>query len=94
MTSTLCQSAALDRIVAPWAAKIATFFATIVETILAILHELGACCREASPLRHKAGFPPPAASALHLLVRKRSPDFERAVMKPEAKDIERVLKGY
>ena len=36
MTSTLCQSAALDRIIAPWTARIAELFSAIVETILAI----------------------------------------------------------
>jgi hypothetical protein len=56
MTSMPCQSAALGRIIAPWAATIAEFFGIIVEIILAnaenvrtILHELGACCRKAAP---------------------------------------------
>lgn len=54
MTSTPCQGAALDRIVALCAAMIAAFFAITVETILTIaknvrdiLQELGACCRKA-----------------------------------------------
>jgi hypothetical protein len=54
MTSTSCRSAALDCIIAPWAAKIAAFLAAIVETILAIaannrniLQGLGFCCRKA-----------------------------------------------
>jgi hypothetical protein len=54
MTSTPCQSVALSRIIAPWAAKFAGFFGTIVKIILTIvenvrntLHELGACCRKA-----------------------------------------------
>jgi hypothetical protein len=49
MTSTLCQSAALARIIASWAAKIVEFFTIIVETVLTIaeivrtaLHEFGA----------------------------------------------------
>jgi len=53
MTSTPCQSAALDRTIAPWAVKIAAFFAIIVETIVMIaenisssLHELGALLPE------------------------------------------------
>jgi hypothetical protein len=57
MTSTPCQSAALGRIIAPWAATIAEFFGIIVEIILAnaenvrtTLHELGACCRKARRL--------------------------------------------
>src|SRR5438876_4379269 len=36
MTSTPCHSAALERVIVPWAAKIAEFFAAIVETILAM----------------------------------------------------------
>lgn len=54
MTSTLCQSAALERIFAPWTAKIAVFLHTIVKTILTIaeivrttLREFGTCCRKA-----------------------------------------------
>ena len=54
MISTPCQSVALGRIIAPWAAKIAEFFGTIVKIILTIvenlrnsLHELGACCWKA-----------------------------------------------
>ncbi|WP_119269112.1 hypothetical protein [Taklimakanibacter deserti] len=70
MTRTPCQNAA----------TITALFATIVETILTILAELGACCREVALLRHKAGFLAPAASALSVLARKRSPEFERAVM--------------
>ncbi|WP_119271746.1 hypothetical protein [Taklimakanibacter deserti] len=86
MTSTPC--AALDRI--------AAFLAIIVETILTILHELGVCCREVSLLRRKAGFLAPAASALYILARKRWPEFEgvRGSAKLEAKDIERVPKGF
>jgi hypothetical protein len=60
MTSTPCGSAALDCIIAPWAAKIAAFWRAIVEIILTIaenicntLQELGFCCR-------KAGRRPPA----------------------------------
>ncbi|WP_119273651.1 hypothetical protein [Taklimakanibacter deserti] len=56
MTSTPCQSAAFDRIVVSWAAKIAEFFAVIVETILTIaenvhdtLHELSTSCWRAGP---------------------------------------------
>ncbi|WP_119270224.1 hypothetical protein [Taklimakanibacter deserti] len=91
------------------AATIAAFFTTIVETILTILHELSACCREAPLLRHKAGFLRPAVSALDIPARKRSPDFERAVMmaiklshekarrnpieRVFERDIERILKG-
>ena len=55
MTGTPCQSAALDRIIAPWAAEIALFFGTIVKTILTIaeivptiLHVLGTFCRRAA----------------------------------------------
>jgi hypothetical protein len=54
MTSTLCQSPALDRIIAPWAAKLSVLFAIILETIVAIagnvrntLRELGTSCRKA-----------------------------------------------
>jgi|GEM_PF-2046666 len=54
VTSTPCQSAAFDRIVASWAAKIAGLFAVIVGTILTIaenvrdaLHKLNARCRTA-----------------------------------------------
>ncbi|WP_119275187.1 hypothetical protein [Taklimakanibacter deserti] len=54
MTSTLCQSPALGRIIAPWAAKIVALFAVIVATIVAnaenvgnTLRELGTCCRKA-----------------------------------------------
>jgi len=54
MTSTPCQSAALDRIIALWTAMVVAFFGAIVETIATIadnvcntLHELGACCRKA-----------------------------------------------
>ena len=36
MTSTLCQSIALDRLIALWAAQIAGFLIAIVETILTI----------------------------------------------------------
>ncbi|WP_119274322.1 hypothetical protein [Taklimakanibacter deserti] len=57
MTSTPCQSAALDRAIASWAAKIAAFLAIIVRTIVMIgeyiggsLHELSACCRKAGRL--------------------------------------------
>jgi len=46
MTSTLYQSAAIDRIIAPWAGKIAELFATIVETILMIAQKF---------LQHLAG---------------------------------------
>ncbi|WP_119272419.1 hypothetical protein [Taklimakanibacter deserti] len=56
MTSTPCQSAALDRSIAPWA-KIAACFAIIVETIVTIagsirnsLHELDGCCRKTGRL--------------------------------------------
>ena len=59
MTSTLCQSAALDRIIALWTATIAMFLLTIVETILTIaeivrtaLHESVACCRKAGQQLH------------------------------------------
>jgi|GEM_PF-4718894 len=54
MTSTPCRSAAVDCIIAPWAAKVAAFLGAIVETILTIagyigttLQELGACRRKA-----------------------------------------------
>ncbi len=54
MTSTPCQNAALDRIIALWAAKIALLFRTIVENIVTIaalvrtsLHQLASCCRKA-----------------------------------------------
>jgi hypothetical protein len=53
MTRTPCQSAALDRIIALWAANVAEFFGAIAKTILtiaeivrSILHEIGACCRK------------------------------------------------
>jgi hypothetical protein len=53
MTSTLFQSAALGRFIAPWATKIVEFLIAIVETILTIAknarlpwHELGTGCRE------------------------------------------------
>jgi hypothetical protein len=60
MTSTLCQSLALDRFIAPWVAMIAAFLIAIVETILTIaknvrthLHEPGFSWREAGR-RHSA----------------------------------------
>lgn len=36
MTSMLCQSATLDRFIAPWAARIVEFWIAVVETILTI----------------------------------------------------------
>lgn len=92
MASTPCRSAALDGIIAPWAAKIVAFWGAIVETILTIaenirnpLPELGACCRKAapgavSPMISELGFLPPSAGARHTLARKRSPEFGQAVM--------------
>jgi hypothetical protein len=73
MNSTLCQSAALDRIIAPLAAKIAMFFAVIAEIVgmLALTTALPMpkiMGRPARPLRDKAGFLPVLASTC-LLVR-------------------------
>jgi hypothetical protein len=68
MTSTLCQSAALGRIIAPWLVNIAGLFGIIVKTILSmvkkvsnILHEPGACYR-------KAGWPWIASRGMAMLV--------------------------
>jgi hypothetical protein len=65
MTSTPCQSAALDRIISSWMVKIVAFFAIVIETILTIavivripLRELGAWL--SSPMMPKgprAGMP-------------------------------------
>ena len=40
MTSTLCQSAALGRIIAPWLVMIAELFGIIVETILSMMENV------------------------------------------------------
>jgi len=69
MTCTLCQGAALDRILA--------FFAIVVAAILTIPALRPGLSR---PMMPKPGFLPPAASALPALPRKRRPEFERAVL--------------
>jgi hypothetical protein len=53
MTGTLCRSAALGCIIAPWVVKIAELFGIFVKTILSMvenvgntLHEPGVCCRK------------------------------------------------
>jgi hypothetical protein len=48
MTGTLCQSAALGRIIAPWVGRTPEFFGIIVKTILAILEIVCAACRKAA----------------------------------------------
>ncbi len=86
MTSMLCLSAALDRVVAPWAAKIAVFFAIIVEILVAIaesihdtVQELRACYRR--PGRRLLALCHPTVRlwrARSVLLRaRRSPAFER-----------------
>jgi hypothetical protein len=53
MTSTLCQSVALGRIITPWVVKIAELFGIMVKTILSMvenfsnsLQEPRVCCRK------------------------------------------------
>jgi len=46
MTSTLCQSAALGRIIAPWVVKIAALFGIIVKTILSMVENVGSSLPE------------------------------------------------
>jgi len=70
MTSTPCQSAALDRIIAPWAGKIAAFFATIVETILMIAENF---CGTLQDLGARRPLPEHRAEAPGAVLRAISP---------------------
>jgi hypothetical protein len=54
MTSTPCQSEALDRLVAPWAAKIAKSCGTTVEAIVANAENVRAALQELKPHGRKA----------------------------------------
>jgi hypothetical protein len=54
MTSTPCESEALDHLVAPWAAKIAKSSGTTVEAIVANAETVRAALRELEPHGRKA----------------------------------------
>jgi len=102
MTSTLYQSAALDRITAPWAGKIAAFFAAVVETILMIagnfcgtLQDLDAGCRNTGwwLLTPRSRVSRPMMSKLRLSAAfgERAPrPCAQALARIRAKVIERV----
>lgn len=57
MTGTLCQSAALTRVIAPWLAMIAAFFAIMIKTVLAMVEKVGNSLHEPDFRCRKAGRP-------------------------------------
>ncbi|WP_119268439.1 hypothetical protein [Taklimakanibacter deserti] len=92
MTSTPCQSAALDRI-APWAEKIAEFFALIVEIILMIAEKFPQRLPEGRALAQRtvltaisslrdveARLPAAFGEHVHALARKSSPEVEQRLL--------------
>ena len=57
MTSTLCQSLSLGRIITLWVAQIAELFGIIIKTILTIVENVGDTLREPGVCCRKAGWP-------------------------------------
>jgi len=57
MTSTLCQGAALGRIIAPWVVRIAELFGMIVNTILSMAENVSNTAHEPGVRCRKAGWP-------------------------------------
>jgi len=76
MTGTLCQSAALGRIIATWVVKIAELFGIIVKTILSMVEN--AWCRE-------AGWPGVPRAIWPCLSRPASLTFEDACALPTSR---------
>ena len=80
MTSTPCHSAALDRIIAPWAAKIAEFFAAIVEIILTIAKNVRTTLHELCTLSAMSLFRTPSRRLMAIQVPPERNDAARCVL--------------